>query len=253
MVCVGIPHSRMHHQTRKYLESLIAKWSRPRAHDSLHAIHVDLNASTGMYWLVSSWVILERLSGGQTDAVMAEHMREFVLKQIDTHGNFRLDEHNGFLRTLSLVQTVLMLFEEGNPVREELLNRVGTDTLTFVEAHFPQNIPFFFDMRGMYCLVLILRLSGHFGCLLQAHRDFILDYVFRSQALLGGFGAGPASEAHGGYTFCAVATLKLLGASVPHENRLLVWLGVRLSQFNGRPGKPRDSCYCWWVGATRAN
>jgi geranylgeranyl transferase type-1 subunit beta len=65
---------------------------------------------------------------------------------------------------------------------------------------------------------------------------------------LGGFGANPAAEAHGGFTFCAVASLAMLGEQVPRKDRLHVWCKARLfPRFNGRPGKPSDCCYVWWI------
>lgn len=60
----------------------------------------------------------------------------------------------------------------------------------------------------------------------------------------------------GGPTFCAVATLYLMGkmesALSPHQlERLKRWCMLRQeSGFQGRPNKPVDTCYSFWVGAT---
>jgi protein farnesyltransferase subunit beta len=60
-------------------------------------------------------------------------------------------------------------------------------------------------------------------------------------------------EAHGGYTFCGVAVLSLLGRL--HEldiSRLTLWLSRRqyeIGGFCGRTNKFVDSCYSLWVGA----
>jgi protein farnesyltransferase subunit beta len=41
--------------------------------------------------------------------------------------------------------------------------------------------------------------------------DYSAEWLLSCQTYEGGFGATPQNEAHGGYTFCAVAALKLLG------------------------------------------
>lgn len=62
-------------------------------------------------------------------------------------------------------------------------------------------------------------------------------------------------ESHGGTTFCAIAALKLSNQldELPEsmKEKLLRWLVFRQEEgFNGRPNKPTDSCYSFWIGAT---
>ena len=60
----------------------------------------------------------------------------------------------------------------------------------------------------------------------------------------------------GGSTFCAVASLELMNRldttmTDPQLNRLKRWCIFRQqSGFQGRPNKPVDTCYSFWVGAT---
>ena len=60
----------------------------------------------------------------------------------------------------------------------------------------------------------------------------------------------------GGSTFCAVASLTLMNrlevAFSPRElDRLRKWCIMRqLSGFQGRPNKPVDTCYSFWIGAS---
>lgn len=99
----------------------------------------------------------------------------------------------------------------------------------------------------------------------------IADFAWSCQAWDGAFGLSPAREGHGGSTHCAVATLFLLGGlpSSPHPRAegvpdaapdalasLTGWLAQRFQNLadgggvNGRPGKPADVCYSWWVSAS---
>ncbi|THH18071.1 hypothetical protein EW146_g2871 [Bondarzewia mesenterica] len=69
-------------------------------------------------------------------------------------------------------------------------------------------------------------------------------------------------EAHGGYTFCALASWVLLEPFLPEGEsqptidgkRLLRWLvnmqgtEIELGGFKGRTNKLVDGCYSWWVG-----
>jgi protein farnesyltransferase subunit beta len=41
--------------------------------------------------------------------------------------------------------------------------------------------------------------------------DNAAEWIVLCQTYEGGFGATPETEAHGGYTFCGIAALKLLG------------------------------------------
>uniref|UniRef100_A0A7S1DBW7 Prenyltransferase alpha-alpha toroid domain-containing protein n=1 Tax=Cyclophora tenuis TaxID=216820 RepID=A0A7S1DBW7_CYCTE len=73
----------------------------------------------------------------------------------------------------------------------------------------------------------------------------------------GGFGGEPWSEAHGGYTFCAVAALQLMNqleaVDIP---ALRGWLVRRQMSyeggFQGRSNKLVDGCYSFWQGGALA-
>ena len=60
----------------------------------------------------------------------------------------------------------------------------------------------------------------------------------------------------GGSTFCAVASLMLMGrlhsTLTPRQREHLKrWCIMRQQTgFQGRPNKPADTCYSFWVGAT---
>lgn len=62
-------------------------------------------------------------------------------------------------------------------------------------------------------------------------------------------------ESHGGTTFCAIAALHLSGQlnrlTEEQLHRLKQWLVFRqIDGFQGRPNKPVDTCYSFWIGAS---
>ena len=65
------------------------------------------------------------------------------------------------------------------------------------------------DCRSCYCVLSISRLLHMLTPeLIYGVKEFILS----CQTYEGGFGGRPCTEAHGGYTFCAVACLSILNA-----------------------------------------
>lgn len=112
------------------------------------------------------------------------------------------------------------------------------------------------DVRGVYCALTIITL-------LRLPTDGLLvgtrDYLRRCQTYEGGFGATPGgNEAHGGYAFCALASLCMLGepAVVLRETldmeSFVRWLSARQyapeGGLSGRTNKLVDGCYSSWVG-----
>lgn len=78
------------------------------------------------------------------------------------------------------------------------------------------------------------------------------DYIIRCQTYEGGIAGEPGSEAHGGYTFCGLATMILISEvdrlDLP---KLLDWVAFRQGVeggFQGRTNKLVDGCYSFWQG-----
>ncbi|GFR66454.1 protein farnesyltransferase subunit beta [Elysia marginata] len=64
------------------------------------------------------------------------------------------------------------------------------------------------DIRGVYCALSVARLTNIMT------KDLVsgtVDFIVRCQTYEGGFAGYPGLEAHGGYTFCGIAGLVLLG------------------------------------------
>nr|XP_043634363.1 protein farnesyltransferase subunit beta-like isoform X2 [Erigeron canadensis] len=78
------------------------------------------------------------------------------------------------------------------------------------------------------------------------------NYIVSCQTYEGGIAGEPGSEAHGGYTFCGLATMIL----IDEVNRLDLanltdWLVFRQGVeggFQGRTNKLVDGCYSFWQG-----
>jgi len=135
------------------------------------------------------------------------------------------------------------------------------------------------DMRGCYCLLTVATLLDMLTPeLVRGTRAFVSS----CQTYEGGFSASSypyftsdapnhlssllhsprpsLGEAHGGYTFCAVASLLLLrsqkdeGKDILDTKKLLRWaVGMQGQEiegggFRGRTNKLVDGCYSWWVG-----
>lgn len=116
------------------------------------------------------------------------------------------------------------------------------------------------DVRATYCILTPCHLLGLLdkeeekGHLLSPS---IAHYIASCQTFEGGFGAEPFNEAHGGYTFCALAALRILGfVSIINVDMLRSWLVRRQLAFEGgfcgRTNKLVDGCYSFWQGGAVA-
>ncbi|CAM8957896.1 unnamed protein product [Rhodiola kirilowii] len=118
------------------------------------------------------------------------------------------------------------------------------------------------DVRFIYCAAAICSLLNDWSGM-DKHRA--KDYIARCQSYDGGFGLIPGSESHGGATYCAVASLQLMGfievdfllgapkASIINFPLLLEWCLQRQADdggHQGRSNKDSDTCYAFWIGGT---
>lgn len=118
------------------------------------------------------------------------------------------------------------------------------------------------DVRATYCCVAMLTLLNLWSdstssTTILGYRKRSAQYIATCQSYEGGFGGEPGTEAHGGYTYCAVAALYLLdGFSYIDISALCGWLSRRQTSFeggfNGRTNKLVDGCYSFWQGGAVA-
>ncbi|KAJ3824904.1 terpenoid cyclases/protein prenyltransferase alpha-alpha toroid [Lentinula raphanica] len=125
------------------------------------------------------------------------------------------------------------------------------------------------DVRGVYCLLAVAKLLNLMTeKLVRGTKEWIkgcqtYEGGFASAALSIGEGEwAPLGEAHGGYTFCALAAWVLLELEYPSTSsglqlnlkNLKRWLvhmqggEDELYGFRGRTNKLVDGCYSWWIG-----
>ncbi|EFR03922.1 farnesyltransferase subunit beta [Nannizzia gypsea CBS 118893] len=124
------------------------------------------------------------------------------------------------------------------------------------------------DVRGAYCAMVMIALldiplelppdapAREAG--LSHFTSGLPDYLARCQTYEGGFSGSPGTEAHGAYTYCAVACLCIMGHPHTMLNKytdlpsLISWLSARQyapeGGFSGRTNKLVDGCYSHWVG-----
>lgn len=116
------------------------------------------------------------------------------------------------------------------------------------------------DLRFIYCAAAICFMLGDWSGM---DKETAKDYIVNCQSYDGGFGLIPGSESHGGATYCAVASLRLMGyiendilsesapSSVINVPLLLDWSLQRQAAdggFQGRSNKTSDTCYAFWIG-----
>ncbi|NXA28565.1 PGTB1 transferase, partial [Ibidorhyncha struthersii] len=109
------------------------------------------------------------------------------------------------------------------------------------------------DMRFVYCASCICYMLNNWSGM---DMKKAIDYIRRSMSYDNGLGQGAGLESHGGSTFCGIAALCLMGKleevfSEKELNRIRRWCIMRQQTgYQGRPNKPVDTCYSFWVGAT---
>lgn len=106
------------------------------------------------------------------------------------------------------------------------------------------------DLRFVYCACVVAFILNDWSGINQ---DLCTNFILQCRTYEYAFGQTPGAEAHGGSTFCAIAALALMNRleNLDHQNELIRWCLQRQNEgFNGRPNKPDDSCYSWWIGAT---
>uniref|UniRef100_A0A8D8PUR5 Geranylgeranyl transferase type-1 subunit beta n=1 Tax=Cacopsylla melanoneura TaxID=428564 RepID=A0A8D8PUR5_9HEMI len=110
------------------------------------------------------------------------------------------------------------------------------------------------DMRFVFCACAICFILNDWSGM---DRACTIAFIMASLGFDGAFGQGPYLESHGGSTYCALASLTLMDRmdvmTTKQIDRLKRWLINRQrTSFQGRPNKPVDTCYTFWIGSSLA-
>lgn len=161
-------------------------------------------------------------------------MRRFIMsmKQNWTETKYEKDLKGNFLIKTSLK----------NQISDVEVNYPGA-----FQAHFNGES----DLRATYCALVVAYILN---ILDDDLKEGIAEHIGKCQTFEGGIGPEPYSEAHGGYNFCALASLILLNRlDVIDIDKQVNWLVHRQMTieggFQGRTNKLVDSCYSHWQGA----
>ncbi|CAE8643264.1 unnamed protein product [Polarella glacialis] len=106
------------------------------------------------------------------------------------------------------------------------------------------------DMRGSYCALAV---ASMLHILTDELADGIPEYIRRCQTWEGGLAGEEGLEAHGGYSYCGLAALCIIGkAHALDLHAFLNWAARKQMAheggFQGRANKLVDSCYNFWLG-----
>ncbi|XP_075152131.1 geranylgeranyl transferase type-1 subunit beta [Haematobia irritans] len=107
------------------------------------------------------------------------------------------------------------------------------------------------DMRFVFCAAAICHMLDYWG---DVNKDKMFDFIMKSIRYDYGFSQHMEAEGHGGTTYCALAALQLSGQLHRVDQQTLEnikrWCIFRqVDGFQGRPNKPVDTCYSFWIGA----
>lgn len=109
------------------------------------------------------------------------------------------------------------------------------------------------DVRACYTAISV---ASTLNILDDELAEKVGDFILSCQTYEGGIAGEPGSEAHGGYTFCGLATMILVNEADRLDlSRLIDWVVFRQGVecgFQGRVNKLVDGCYSFWQGGACA-
>ncbi|KRX00858.1 Terpenoid cyclases/protein prenyltransferase alpha-alpha toroid [Pseudocohnilembus persalinus] len=224
---------------------------------------------------------------GSTFLGLPFHKSDFQAK--NSHGNqpeIISQEKGHIVYSYSAILSLLILGDDLKRVRKQnIIQHIKSIQLENgnIKSNFLSNYEA--DLRFIYAAVVVSSLINDFsGLNLEKTVNFILSCQNHQN---GGFGLLPGLESHGGATYCALSSLKILNKLnlIQNKNKLIYWLVSRQNEYqeedgnlqekldivfsqknqktqenqakitkitgiNGRTNKIPDSCYSFWVGTS---
>lgn len=217
-------------------------------------VALDVNHTWMIYWLVNAYVIL-------SGKAVAPELRARVVTKIKSlvvdngYGGISGGPNGQIGHVASTYAAVLALilvedYETLGSLREGLY--LYFLSMKQPDGSFCMHAGGELDARSTYCVVVV---SSVLNILTPQLSEKSAAWLCSCQTYEGGFAGVPFTEAHGGYTFCALAALFLLQDVENVEVDLLIrWLAARQQHleggFSGRTNKLVDACYSFWIGAS---
>ncbi|CAN0221848.1 unnamed protein product [Ascophyllum nodosum] len=217
-------------------------------------VSLDASRPWMVYWILHSLDLLGRFPG---DDMLRRVVETVASCQDPNKGGF-----GGGPRQLPhcapMYASVLSLLIVGTPEAYDAIDRPALYrffvSLKHPSGGFRMHDDGEVDARGTYTVIAVASLLN---MLTPQLSEGVADFAVRCQTYEGGFGGEPWNEAHGGYTFCAFASLLILGKHHQADlEALRRWLCGRQMRaeggFQGRTNKLVDGCYSFWQGGAVA-
>lgn len=179
-----------------------------------------------VYWILNAAALL----GHRFDDELLDQVVGFLLCcRCDETGGFaggpgqmaHLAPTYAAVNSLCLIGTERALQAIGRQQLREFLQSVRQPDGSFVLHVGGES-----DIRGVYCAVSVAKLAGLSAKDLGMLFDGTVQWIASCQTYEGGIGGAPDLEAHGGYAFCGVAALALLGSTGGCDLRALMVSGL---------------------------
>lgn len=219
----------------------------------------DANHTWMIYWLTNGYNIVAK----NPDFLLSNHelIKEKVSKCIINNGKGGIGGGANQLGHLASAYAGILTLAS---IKEyALLAEIRTNLYTWImslklpDGSFRMHYNGESDTRSTYCALII-------SSLLNVQTPPLLyncrEYLNSCQTYEGGFSGTPGTEAHGGYTFCALASYFLLyndkfefySQESFDLQSLTRWATMQQYQLEGglagRTNKLVDACYSFWVG-----
>lgn len=224
---------------------------------------LDANHPWMMYWLLNSYLVIHTNDGDQTlDEDTISLINDKIESCIVDDGRGGIaggaNQVGHLASTYAAVLTLLLTKNTGTllKIRDNLytwimsLKRKVKYGSSFIMHELGE-----YDTRSTYCALVI---SSLLNIMTPELIEGVQDWIVSCQTYEGGFAGVPHTEAHGGYTFCAFASLFIINKD-PQAiieqikfDKFIRWCIERQTYeggFSGRTNKLVDACYSFWIGA----
>ncbi|KAK6198194.1 beta subunit of protein farnesyltransferase [Scheffersomyces amazonensis] len=256
---LSILESFKDHPNEQFLQQQHLKYIKGSLHSQFPSYFsaLDANHSWMLLWLLNGFKVIK-----QNDQSLSPETIELINNKIES---CIIDEGRGGIsgganqigHVASTYAAILTLILTKNyTLLEKLRNNLYSWFLSLKkpDGSFVMHKNGESDARSIYCVLAV-------SSLLNTLTDELLlgleSWLNSCQTFEGGFSGVPKTEAHGGYTYCAVASYFILFSKKSKIcfdlDALIRWSVFRQYSIegglSGRTNKLVDACYSFWIGA----